>query len=121
VRCSGVRSSQNFWRTALKDWKKDAQTVFMAVTESENKKHEVSREPEVRLFISSLSFDNPNIAALGYRAIREHWHIENKLHWCLDMDFGQDHMQIKNRNYVNGQVLITKELHGEDIAIFQVI
>ena len=31
-------------------------------------------------------------------------------------------MQInKNRNYVNGQVLITKELHGEDIAIFQVI
>jgi hypothetical protein len=46
-------------KVPLKDWKKDAQTVFMAVTESENKKHQVSREPEVRLFISSLSFDNP--------------------------------------------------------------
>jgi len=84
----------------LREWKKDAHTVFMAVTKSENKKNHVTRTPEVRLFISSLSFDNPNIAALGYRAIREHWHIENKLHWCLDLDFGQDHMQIKNRNYL---------------------
>ena len=84
----------------IKDWKKDAHTVFMAVTESFDKKHQVARKPEVRLFISSLSFDHPDIAALGYRAIREHWHIENKLHWCLDMDFGQDHMQIKNRNYL---------------------
>ena len=95
-------------KVPLKDWKKDAQTVFMAVTESENKKHEVSREPEVRLFISSLSFDNPNIAALGYRAIREHWHIENKLHWCLDMDFGQDHMQIKNRNYLRNCEMLSR-------------
>ena len=60
----------------------------------------------MRLFISSLSFDNTDIAALGYRALREHWGIENKLHWCLDMDFGQDHMQIKNRNYLrNCEVL----------------
>lgn len=74
--------------------------MFMAITKSFDKKHQVARKPEVRLFISSLSFDHPDIAALGYRAIREHWHIENKLHWCLDMDFGQDHMQIKNRNYL---------------------
>lgn len=87
-------------KVPLKDWKKDAHTVFMAITQSFDKKHKVVRTPEIRLFISSLSFDNPGIAELGYRAIREHWHIENKLHWCLDMDFGQDHMQIKNRNYL---------------------
>ena len=95
-------------KVPLKDWKKDAQTVFMTVTESENKKHKVKRAPEVRLFISSLSFDNPNIAALGYRAVREHWHIENKLHWCLDMDFGQDHMQIKNRNYLRNCEMLSR-------------
>ena len=58
------------------------------ITTSYNKKHEVERAPQVRLFVSSLSFDNTGIAALGYRALREHWGIENKLHWCLDMDFG---------------------------------
>ena len=52
--------------------------------------------------------DNPNIAKLGYRAIREHWHIENKLHWCLDIDFGQDHMQIKNRNYIRNCELLSR-------------
>lgn len=93
-----IRAIKN--KLPLKDWKQDAHTIFMAITESFNKKHNVARNPEVRLFISSLSFDNPGIAVLGYRAIREHWHIENKLHWCLDMDFGQDHMQIKNRNYL---------------------
>ena len=93
-------------RTALGDWKKDAHTIFMGITISYDKKHNVEREPQVRLFISSLSFDNTDIAALGYRALREHWGIENKLHWCLDMDFGQDHMQIKNRNYLrNCEVL----------------
>ena len=86
----------------LKEWKKDAQTIFMAVTER------VSREPEDRLFISSLSFDNPNIAALGYRAIKEHWHKENNLHWCLDMDFGQDHMQFKNRNYLRNCEILSR-------------
>ena len=88
------------------EWKQDCNTVFMGITTSYNKKHEVERAPQVRLFVSSLSFDNTGIAALGYRALREHWGIENKLHWCLDMDFGQDHMQIKNRNYLrNCEVL----------------
>lgn len=62
----------------------------------------------VDLFISSLEFDNPNIAELGYRAIREHWGIENKLHWTLDMDFGQDRMQMKNRNLARNEVLLNK-------------
>lgn len=93
---------------ALRDWKKDTCTVFYAVTESFNKKHNVSREPEIRYFLSSLSIDNPDIAKLGYRAIREHWNIENQLHWCLDMDFGQDHMQIKNRNYLRNCELLSR-------------
>jgi predicted transposase YbfD/YdcC len=95
-------------RQAIRDWKKDTSTVFYAVTESFNKKHNVRREPEVRYFLSSLSIDNPDIAKLGYRAIREHWNIENQLHWCLDMDFGQDHMQIKNRNYLRNCELLSR-------------
>ena len=92
----------------LGEWAKDARTFFYAVTESNIKKYDYQRAPECRLFISSLEFDNPNIAELGYRAIREHWGIENKLHWTLDMDFGQDRMQMKNRNLARNKVLLNK-------------
>ena len=92
----------------LGEWAKDARTFFYAVTESNIKKYDYQRAPECRLFISSLEFDNPNIAKLGYRAIREHWGIENKLHWTLDKDFGQDRMQMKNRNLARNKVLLNK-------------
>ena len=30
-------------------------------------------------------------------ASREHWGIENKLHWCLDVTFGEDHACVRDR------------------------
>jgi len=44
-----------------------------------------------RYFISSL----PNDAHLLLRAIRFHWHIENKLHRVLDVTFRQDDARIR--------------------------
>jgi predicted transposase YbfD/YdcC len=41
---------------------------------------------EVRYFISSLK---PNANTLAH-AVREHWGVENGLHWVLDMYFGED-------------------------------
>jgi len=41
---------------------------------------------ERRHFISSLPPDSERLA----HAIRSHWEIENRLHWCLDMTFGED-------------------------------
>lgn len=54
------------------------------------------------------SKDTPNIAELGYRSVREHWRIENSLHFVLDMDFGQDHMQMKNRNLIKNVELLSR-------------
>lgn len=95
-------------KPSLGAWAKDCCTVFKAVTYSTDKKYGTSRKPEIRYFVSSLAYENTNIEKLGYRAIREHWHVENKLHWCLDMDFGQDHMQIKNRNYLRNVLILNK-------------
>ena len=43
-------------------------------------------EKHTRYYISSKTAD----AQLFNGAIREHWGIENKLHWSLDMSFGED-------------------------------
>jgi predicted transposase YbfD/YdcC len=42
-------------------------------------------EQEKRYYITSLT-DVEKIA----KAIRSHWGVENKVHWCLDMVFGED-------------------------------
>jgi predicted transposase YbfD/YdcC len=50
--------------------------------------HKATRktETETRYYITSLK---PDAARLN-RAIRQHWGIENKLHWVLDVGFGED-------------------------------
>jgi predicted transposase YbfD/YdcC len=43
-------------------------------------------ENEIRYYITSIK---PDATRLN-RAIRQHWSIENKLHWTLDVSFGED-------------------------------
>jgi predicted transposase YbfD/YdcC len=43
-------------------------------------------ERETRYYITSLT---PDAARLN-RLVRQHWGIENKLHWVLDVGFGED-------------------------------
>ncbi len=42
-------------------------------------------------FISSVENHAPTIA----KAIREHWGIENGLHWCLDIAFREDQCRVR--------------------------
>ena len=46
---------------------------------------------ETAYFISSIE----NNAAAIAKAIREHWGIENGLHWCLDISFREDHCRVR--------------------------
>ncbi|MDP2881134.1 MAG: ISAs1 family transposase [Azonexus sp.] len=51
-------------------------------------------ETEKRYVISSLPADSRRIL----HAVRSHWAIENGLHWCLDVTFGEDASPIRLRN-----------------------
>jgi len=47
-----------------------------------------------RYYISSLARDERKAA----KCVREHWHVENALHWCLDVVFDEDQSRARTRN-----------------------
>lgn len=49
---------------------------------------------ETSYYISSLKAG----AAIFDTGIRQHWAIENKLHWVKDVDFGEDKSKIRTGN-----------------------
>ena len=51
-------------------------------------------QKEVMFYISSLP---PHAQQLG-KAIRQHWSIENQLHWVLDVTFREDSCRIRTGN-----------------------
>ena len=57
---------------------------------------EQKKEPEmtVRYYISSADLTAEKFAT----AIRNHWHVENKLHWRLDVVMNEDDCKIRRGN-----------------------
>jgi predicted transposase YbfD/YdcC len=49
---------------------------------------------EVRYYISSAGLT----AKAANEAVRKHWHVENRLHWVLDVTFGADQCRIRTLN-----------------------
>ncbi len=82
---------QTSWRTEIRAGGKEEETT-----------------EKVRYFISSLSPTEPEIAKRLLRAVRNHWQIENHLHYILDVDFGQDRSQMKNANLIENIAQINK-------------
>lgn len=81
------------WLDVRKDWKDLNQLVLVKRTRKQKGKVSV----EKRYYISSKN----NSAEQSGELIREHWAIENKYHWHLDVTFQEDASQIgakSNRN-----------------------
>jgi predicted transposase YbfD/YdcC len=59
---------------------------------------------EVRYFIASKK------ASAKYygTALRNHWRIENCLHWQLDVNFGEDHNRVQKRNAAENLALLRR-------------
>jgi predicted transposase YbfD/YdcC len=51
---------------------------------------------EVRYFLSSLPAQTAAHAALALALVRQHWHIENRLHWPRDVTLGEDACQVRS-------------------------
>jgi predicted transposase YbfD/YdcC len=59
---------------------------------------------ERRAYISSC--DEP--AELLAARVRGHWHVENKLHWVLDVTFGEDHARISRKHGAESMAVMRK-------------
>jgi predicted transposase YbfD/YdcC len=59
---------------------------------------------EVRYFISSLPAKVKRLAS----AVRQHWGIENGLHWVLDVAFNEDRMRQRDRQGVENLALLNR-------------
>jgi len=59
---------------------------------------------EVRYFISSLPARVKRLAG----AVRQHWGIENGLHWVLDVAFNEDRLRLRERNAIENVALLNR-------------
>ena len=59
---------------------------------------------ERRVYISSLDASAERFASL----VRGHWHVENRLHWVLNVTFGEDHSRIARKNGAENLAVLRK-------------
>ena len=57
---------------------------------------------EKRYYISSLPADAKRIA----HAVRSHWEVENRLHWCLDVQFNEDQSTVRTGFAANNLAIV---------------
>lgn len=78
------------WLSNKTDWKK-LTSIGLVESEVYQKGKTTS---EKRCFISSIKPDAKRFA----RAVRQHWAIENNLHWQLDVSFDEDKLKMREGN-----------------------
>lgn len=81
-----LRKSHPNWKTIQSIIRIDAKREF---------KDDAKNTQESRYYISSLKKPTPEMIN---GAVRQHWGIENSLHWVLDMSFNEDYSRIRKEN-----------------------
>ena len=59
---------------------------------------------EIQFYLSSLSSDSSQIP----RAIRQHWGVENSLHWVLDVTFNEDVCRVRSLHAPHNLALVRR-------------
>jgi len=82
-KCSIITHTE--WICKQQNWT-NLQTLIKIESERSIKATDTKGEVQTRYYISSHKGD----ATFFNQAVRAHWGIENKLHWTLDVAFGED-------------------------------
>ncbi len=93
----GRIEKREVWVTECLDWlpQKDVWKDLISIACLKSTRETKGKETvEYRYYISSLKADAWKIG----HAIRSHWSVENKLHWQLDVSYGEDGCKIRKDN-----------------------
>lgn len=101
-RCWSVEAPN--WITGFEGWR-DLQSLILVEATREIKEQQTT---EMRYYLSSLSPD----AGRGGQAVRQHWGIENSLHWVLDVAFNEDASRVRIGNAPENLALVRKLTHN---------
>ena len=91
----------------LTRWEHLAQIIAVETIYSVNHTHGGGRgktTSDIRYFLTSSAESGKVLAA----AVRDHWSIENSLHWVLDIGFREDECRIRHRNAAANLAVIRK-------------
>jgi predicted transposase YbfD/YdcC len=88
--------------TTLKDWPKLAAVLAVETIRGIPGRGKVTAE--IRYYLSSAKLPPEELAV----AIRNHWRVENGLHWVLDVIFREDASRVRERNAARNLALLRK-------------
>lgn len=95
TRVCAVSSDVEWLRERHPNWKTIQSIIRIDSTREVTHRGTKKITQEIRYHISSLKNPTSNMV-LG--AVRDHWGVENTLHWILDMSFNEDYSRIRKEN-----------------------
>lgn len=98
--CSIIHNTE--WICKKEKW--DGLQTLIRIQSERTSKATGTTETQTRYFIASCQGD----AQFFNKAVREHWGIENKLHWVLDVAFGEDASNKRAGNAAENFSFMTK-------------
>lgn len=105
----GRIEQRHSWLTTEIDWlikrhPRWSSVKAIVVVDSTRKENGVASH-EKRYYITSHGDKTAEFLA---NAIRSHWHVENKLHWQLDVSFNEDNNRLRSGNAAENIALMNK-------------
>jgi len=101
-RCWSVAAPD--WVTGFSEWR-DLQSLILIESTREIKEQGTT---ELRYYLSSLPADAERAA----KAVRQHWGVENSLHWVLDVAFHEDDSRVRIGHAPENLALVRKITHN---------
>jgi predicted transposase YbfD/YdcC len=95
-----VASSNVGWFESIKDWPGLSSAIMVTRT--------VTKGGETKCHTSVYVSSYQATAKVFCKMIRDHWRIENNLHWVLDIEFNEDKCTIRKGNAPQNLSLIRK-------------